>query len=159
MMRSHRAVHPLLLEPTYWRNRLQELEGVLRSLSLVPRPDLSGNGREVVEFRLRAHDGQRLWGLLGRSEWHQGDRPAHVRVVGPSERPEIDRKALEEGISDIVLQESAGRRLEDRVLDVVRVCQLAYSTDGIDRSQVSIVPGPARDECLIAEQLLAGKLC
>lgn len=112
-----------------------------------------------MEFRLRAHDGTRLWGLLGRSEWHEGDRPAHIRVVGPSERPEINRHALEQGISEIVLQESAGRRLEDKVLDVVRVCYLAFSTEGIDRSQVSFASEEsAPDECLIAEQLLSSRL-
>lgn len=162
MMRAHRAVHPLLMEPTYWRNRLQELDGVLRTLSLVPRPDLSGHGRQVVEFRLRAHDGQRLWGLLARPEWHGGSRPAHIRVVGPSERPDVDGRALEEGISDIVLQESAGRRLEDRVLDVVRVCQMACSTEGIDPDRVRFAALDGRsapDECLIAEQLLASRFC
>ena len=47
-MQIRRSVHPLLLEPTYWRHRLQELENERPSLLVTPRPDLSGGGREVV---------------------------------------------------------------------------------------------------------------
>jgi len=156
-----RAVHPLLLEPTYWRTRLREMETVRQSLMIVPRPDLSGNGREVVEFGIRAHDGVRLWGLLARPVWHDGRRPARVRMVGPSERPEVDRGAVEGGDADFVFQEPAGRRLEDRVLDVLRVCQLAVGTDGIDSGRLHFVsPSDRRepDEFLIAKQLLDCKL-
>ncbi len=156
-MRASKAVHPLLLEPTYWRNRLQDMEQVGRSLTLVPRPDLSGGGREVVEFRLRAHDGTRLWGLLARPEWHEGRRPARIRMVGPAERPEIDSTALEQGEAEVVFQEPPGRRLEDRVLDVVRICKLAQDTEGVDRAQIHFISPRGRrepDEFLIAQQLL-----
>ena len=161
-MRASRSVHPLLLEPTYWRGRLQELNSASSAVSVVPRPDLSGNGRDVVEFRLRAHDGTRLWGLLARSDWHKGSRPALIRVVGPCERPEVDNRTLEAGTTELILQEPAGRRLCDRVLDVLRITQMALTTPEIDCSQVTFSPsnnGHLHDEVLIAEQLLAGNFC
>ncbi len=128
---------------------------------LTPRPDLSGGGREVIEFRIKAHDGQRLWGLLARPTWSEGPWPAHIRSVGPAERPEVDPAVAEDGFADLIFQEPAGRRLEDRVLDVVRICRLAWETDGIDRLQVSFScpeKGREPDEFLIAEQLLGAKL-
>jgi len=50
---------------------------------------------------------------------------ARVRVVGPSELPEVDRRAVQDGTVELILQEPAGRRLEDRVLDVLRIVQVA----------------------------------
>jgi len=74
----------------------------------------------------------------------------------------VDAHLLENGQAEFVFQEPAGRRLEDRVLDVVRICQVAFQTAGIDRLQVRFdfnadTDGP--DEYLIAEQLFAGKFC
>jgi hypothetical protein len=161
-MRLRKAVHPLLLEPTYWRNRLRALDLRCSQLMITPRPDLSGNGKDVVEFRLRAHDGARLWGLLARPEWFEGDRPARIRSVGPADRPEVDPRASQEGVAELVFQEPAGRRLEDRVLDVVRICHLASTTKGIAPDQVSFsCSGDDRvpDEFVIAEQLFVGKFC
>ena len=54
--------------------------------------------------------------------------PARIRSVGPEQRPEIDPSAIENGAAEFVFQEPAGRRLEDRVLDVVRICQVAFKT-------------------------------
>ena len=161
-MRARRAVHPLLLEPTYWRSRLQELQLGRPSLLITPRPDLSGRGKDVIEFRIRAHDGAHLWGLLARPEWHEGPRPAVIRSVEPHQRPSIDIETVQSGVADLVFQEPAGRRLEDRVLDVVRICHMAFSTEGIDRFRVSFFsPGTSQepDEFLIAEQLFAGNFC
>jgi len=125
---------------------------------LMPRADLTGGGKDVVEFRLRAHDGQRIWGLLARPIWHQGKRPARVRSVGPTDRPTLDCVALEAGYAELVFQEPAGRRLEDRVLDVLRVCQLAFATEGIDRDSVVLASADPRepDEFLIARELFDG---
>lgn len=161
-MRARRSVHPLLLEPTYWRNRLQAANLGQKSLMVTQRPDLTGRGRTVVEFRLRAHDGERLWGLFARPDWAPPPWPARISSVGPSERPELDPRALEEGAAEFVFQEPAGRRLEDRVLDVIRICHLAFQTEGVDRLQVSFScphDGREPDEYLIAEQLFAGNFC
>ena len=150
------TLHPLLLERGYWRNRLRELRLSRVSLVLIPRPELSGNGIEVDEFRVRAHDGIRIWGLRARSRF--GHRSARVRIVGPSDLPKIDSAAVLRGEAEFVFQEPAGRRLEDRVLDVLRVCQIAgTNTDGSQRAVRLVADGgrAVRDEFLIASQLLA----
>lgn len=126
------------------------------------RQDLSRPGCDVIEYRLRAHDGAQLWGLFARPAWQTGRLPARIRSVGPAERPEIDPKTLADGFAEFVFQEPAGRKLADRVLDVVRICQMAFRTEGIDRLQVSFsCPTEARepDEFVIAQHLFAGKFC
>lgn len=164
-MRAKKSVHPLLLEPTYWRNRLQGLD-LSRSYPLItPRPDLSPPGTEVVEFRLKSYDGRPLSGLFARPTWQRGPWPARIRAVcGPKElQPEdleVDKEAVRSGTAEFIFREQDGRRLEDRVLDVVQVCHLAYRTQGIDEEAVSFsCPGAERapDEFLIAEQLFAGR--
>ena len=83
-------------------------------------------------------------------------------MVGPSESPEIDRRALEDGEAEVVFQEPPGRRLEDRVLDVVRICQLAQDTEGVDRGRIHFISPTGRrapDEFLIAQQLLQFRFC
>lgn len=153
-----RALHPLLLERGYWRNRLQVLKLARPSVLLVPRPELSTAAIEVDEFRIRAHDGIRLFGL--RAQCRQRSTPAvvRIRVVGPCELPHVDAAALDGSTREFVLQLPAGRRLEDRVLDVLRVCQLASNDAGEGSSRVSLVASDRDhepDEFLIASQLLA----
>jgi hypothetical protein len=125
---------------------------------LIPRPELSTAAVEVDEFRIRAHDGIRLFGLRAQSRLKLGQKGARIRMVGPCERPEVDCKVVVDGGTEFVFQEPAGRRLEDRVLDVLRVCQLASSDENIDARHVRLfVPEPEDepDEFLIASQLLA----
>lgn len=158
-MSERRSVHPLLLEPTYWRERLRGLAGDDQGLFFTPRPDLSAAGVEVVGFRVRAHDGAVLRGLLARPTWQPGDRPAIVRSVPAGEVAEVDDATVRSGSVELVFEEPSGRALPDRVLDVVRVSQVALRTQGIDRLQIhfgcleSGEEGLA-DEYLIADQLL-----
>ena len=155
---QRRALHPLLLERAYWRNRLQELKLTRSSVLLIPRPELSTPAIEVDEFRIRAHDGVRLYGLRAQTRLNLPHQSACIRMVGPCSLPEIDRQAVADGATEFVFQELAGRRLEDRVLDVLRVCQLASADVNIDADRVHLVV-PDRehepDEFLIASQLLA----
>lgn len=151
-----RSLHPLLLERGYWRNRLQVLGLVKPSVVLIPRPELSSAMLEVAEFRLRAHDGVRLFGLRAHSRLGASDQPARVRVVGPCDLPAIGLDAAERGGTEYVLQVPAGRRLEDRVLDVLRVCQIAAEDRPFDVDRVRLVAAEQEpDEFLIASQLLA----
>ena len=158
---ERRALHPLLLEREYWGNRLRELHLARPSVLLIPRPELSNATVEVDEFRVRMHDGIRLFGLRAQSRVHGSAPTVRVRMLGPCDSPEIDRQALSEGGCEFVFQEVAGRRLEDRVMDVLRVCHLAASQDGGLASKVRLVPeiGTSEpDEFLIASQLLAEEL-
>lgn len=118
---------------------------------------------EVEEFRFRSHDGTRLWGLLGRCALNRDCEPARIRLVDPCERLEVDRKVVESGICEFVLQEQAGRRLEDRVLDVILLFRLVRGFQGVDGTRVALhVPdsGRAPDELRIASELqMAGLAC
>ena len=157
--RASGELHPLLLERSYWRNRLRELELERRSTIHVPRPDLSSPGKEVVEFRVRAHDGVRLWGLIARPTPRLGQQPVRIRVIGPCDPPTIDSTAMRNGWVEFVLQEPAGRRLVDRVLDVVRIFQVARETEGVDPERLEFEAesgGHAPDEFRIASRLLEG---
>ncbi|MEC8493898.1 MAG: hypothetical protein VXZ39_03175 [Planctomycetota bacterium] len=159
LMRARRAVHPLLLDPSYWRGRLQTLSGDMLGIVWTPRPDLSGRGKETMEFRIRSHDGEQLWGLFSRPAWHSEPWRAVVRSVGPAARPTIDSKLIQDGTAEFVFQEPAGRRLADRVVDVMQICRLAMETTGIDGVEVQAPAGETHslacnDDLLIAEQLL-----
>lgn len=155
---NKRMLHPLLLERGYWRNRLQELRLARQSILLIPRPELSTALIEVDEFRIRAHDGLRLFGLRARCRLGaSAGRTARVRIIGPSDLPEIDLSLIDCGEAEFVFQEPAGRKLEDRVLDVLRICHLASETDAAERCRVQLEAsaGEEPDEFLIATQLLA----
>jgi len=159
-MRARHSVHPLLLEPTYWRTRLQRLSDQDTCPLITPRPDLSPPGTDVAEFRLKAHDGSRIGGLFARPAWHRGPWPARIRLLEEEHDEGVDVDSVRSGRAEFLVRLGGDRRLEDRVLDVVRVCRLAYRTEGVDRLQVVFSPaedGRARDELLIAEQLVAGR--
>jgi hypothetical protein len=156
---GQRSLHPLLLQRSYWRNRLQELKLRKTSVLILPRPDLSGPFLEAEEFRARSHDGIRLWGLKGRPRLREDIVSIRVRTIGPCDLPDIDPAAVEEGFVEYVLQEPAGRRLEDRVLDVLRVAQIASDQEGLPLAQV-VFFAPERersapDELRIAARILA----
>ncbi len=160
-MGTRRSIHPLLLEPTYWRTRLMKLGEQGPSTLTKPRPDLCAGGRDVVEFHLRTHDGGSLWGLLVRPTLRAGPWPARVRSVAPSNPMNVDRAWIEAGGAELIFEEQLGRKLEDRVLDVVHVSRLARQTEGIDQAGVSFPPperGSGLDEYRIAEQLFISKL-
>lgn len=161
-MGSRRPVHPLLLEPSYWRTRLQELGELGPSFMTKPRPELCAGGRDVVEFQIRTHDGSSLWGLLVRPTLRAGPWPARVRSLTPSAPMDVDRAWVESGGVELIFEETPGRKLEDRVLDVVHVTRLALHTEGVDAHGVRYPPpeqGTGLDAFRIAEQLFRSKLC
>lgn len=113
---------------------------------------------KVEEFRVKAHDGLRLTGLQGRRSLEVGGFRIRLRLVSADGLPEIDRKAVAGGVVEYALQFPTGRRLEDRVLDVVRICQLAAAKDGVEPREVQLYFAPGEqepDEFLIAAELLA----
>lgn len=158
---SKRAASPYLLDPCYWRSRLARMDTVQRGLALTPRPDLSTPLCDVVEWRLRAHDGTRLWGLRGSSPFHPLAKGATIREVSPTELPLVDGVQVASGRVDFVFQVPAGRRLEDRVLDLVRVYQVALHA-GLEPCDIELLPRddePGQDEFVIARGLLQRGLC
>lgn len=151
-----RPLHPLLLDRGYWHKRLSENNLGSSSVFLTPRPELSNPWLEVHEFRLRAHDGIRLFGLRAESHPNLTHTRALVRLLGPCESPEPDATELLQGGTEFLVQEPAGRRLEDRVMDLLRVVQLASHHCGRSLREVDLVAeGTPPDELLIVSQLLA----
>ena len=134
------------------------MESAHRGLLILPRPDLSSALVDVVEWRLRAHDGVRLWGLRGGSPFHPVANGAWIREANSCDLPEICLDAITDGCLDYVWQIPAGRKLEDRVLDVLRVWQVAVHYSGLAPDAVRLVaalPGEETDEFMIASRLLA----
>lgn len=147
------------MEPEYWRGRLEEQRAVRPFLLLTPRPDLSTGGCEVQEVRFQAHDGVRLWGLMGRCPILRNEQPAALRFVGPCQLPAIDVDSVQLGCTEFVIQSPAGRRLEDRVMDALRLCEIAANFESVDSDQIGFggldnVDLP--DEARIADQLRTG---
>jgi hypothetical protein len=114
---------------------------------------------EVDEFHLRTHDGIRLYGLRAQSRLPIAQQQVMVRLVGPCESPDLDRDSMRDGTTEFVFQEPAGRRLEDRVMDVLRVCQIAAAQEGRSTREVRLVSSDeVPDEFLIVTQLLAEEI-
>lgn len=151
------AFRELLLDPSYWRPRLDRLEHVPRSMVVFPRPDLCRPGVEVVELRLRAHDGARLVGILGRPSFCARGEAVRVRVADALADTELDWHAIDQGQSDLVFTHPPDRYLADRVLDVVRMAQSVASIEGTGWEEVHLLPrrDPPRDEQILADLLRA----
>lgn len=129
-----------------------------RGLLILPRPDLSSPLMDVVEWRMRAHDGARLWGLRGGCPFHPKPSGAWIREVSSCDLPEICVDSIADGRLEFVWQVPAGRKLEDRVLDVLKVWQVAVAYSGLEPEQVELVTavaGHESDEFMIASKLIA----
>jgi len=123
------SVHPFLLQPEYWRTRLERPGASQGSLLLLPRPDISTPFVEVEEFRFRAHDDLRLWGVRMLAGYTTPGHPTKICLAGPAEAISPDTRALEPGGAFFFLREPPGRRLEDQVLDVLRLACLIASLE------------------------------
>jgi len=127
----------------------------------MPRPELSSPLVDVVDWRLKAHDGERLTGLRGQSPFHPCPKGAWIRQAAPDEDLELSIDAISQGCVDFIYRVPPGRRLEDRVLDALRVWQAALN-GGVDPDTVRFVPSErlgAPDEFMIAEKLLERGFC
>ena len=144
------------MEPGYWRSRLEVQRATRPFLLITPRPDLSTAGCEIQEIRFQAHDGVRLWGLMGRCPLFRSDQPATLRLVGACQLPTVNVDSVQQGCTEFVVQVPAGRRLEDRVLDALRLAEIAANFKQVDASQVGFdyeQQTEAPDEVLIADKL------
>jgi len=145
----------LLLDPGFWRPRFERLEKEPRQLAIFPRPDLCRPGIEVLELRLRAHDGARLTALIARSAFARQGDVVHLGATTDLQPDGIDWSSVEQGATQLLFSYPPQRRLEDRVLDVLRVVGAACSLEGIDCSRVKFLPAGScvQDEFAIADFL------
>jgi hypothetical protein len=149
------ASRHLLMDPEFWRPRISRLEREPRQLAIFPRHDLSRPGIEVIELRLRALDGARLTALLCRSAFAERGLVVHLRACTGLAGKTLDFPIVEAGGTDLIFEYPSGRRLEDRVLDVLRVMDAVCSIEGVDCSQVTFSPSDScvQDEFAIVQFL------
>jgi hypothetical protein len=160
------SLHRLLLEPTYWQGRLAEIAEIPRQLLVFPRHDLSWPGGEVAELWLRGAQGGRVRTLFARPRF-AAQRPtlrlvhAESEGLAPADGSgwsggvfHWDR--IRDGESWLIWRPDPSRRLEDRVLDLVRTVQAARQLLGDLEAPVEFEDGdgPGADELRIAQQLL-----
>lgn len=109
----------------------------------------------MLELRLRAHDGARLTALVARSSFCQVGSEVHLRACAELAGENIDWPAVEAGGTELVFVYPAERRLEDRVLDVLRVVGAACSLEAIECQSVKLLPSGTcvQDEFVIADFL------
>lgn len=144
-----------LVDPSFWRPRLEALHNEPRHLAQIPRPELARPGIDVVELRLKAHDREPLKGLMARSTFHRRGCSIHLRTCEALVNCALDFGAVESGWCDVVFPFPEGRRLEDRVVDVLRVAQAACSLQDVELACVELYSGhrPPPQEFVIADLL------
>jgi hypothetical protein len=148
-------LHPLLLEPRYWRERIELASAVPLGTVVLPCPERSTKASTVEEIYLWAQDGLRLKATLLR---HPGEPPRLELRPTPAGTPGDPLLAAAEGTADacaaLWFSSPSGRRLEDRVMDVLRVIRAARGVcEGL---AVSIEPADdsVPDEFAIARELV-----
>ena len=151
-----RQSHPLFLGRDYWVSRLAKMRSEPRHLTQLQRRDLARPGAEVLELNLKSHDGAPIQALLARSTFHRIGRAVHLRTCCGLDTCAIDWKAVEEGTCDLVFPFPSDRPLEARVLDVLRMVQVAADLESVRAGEVQLFHGArtAPDEYLIAELVL-----
>lgn len=128
-----------LFDRRYWRERLARLDGCPPHLRLLARPD--ADDHVATELWLRALDGSPLRALLleptfgptrtGLSailrERATGAGPDADPATSATDWPDLDHLARRaaEGRALLVVAVESNRRLEDRVLDLVRTIEAA----------------------------------
>ena len=145
-----------LLDPEYWRPRLKLLKSTPRRLLVFPRPEQSRPGTELVEFRVRAHDDQRLVGMLARRAYGRDCDMIRLRACRDIDAGRIDWEAVGDGITDLIIEVPEGRRLTDRVLDALRLTQAACSIESVGFARVVFGDGGGcglNDALCIAEMI------
>ena len=166
MTTSSCSLHRLLLEPTYWQGRLAEVAENPRQLLVFPRHDLSWPGGEVAELWLRGAQGGRVRALFARPRFAVGQPSLRLVLAGDQGLAPADGSGwsggvlcwdrIRDGESWLAWRPDPDRRLEDRVLDLVRTLQAARQLLGDPETPVEFEEGdgPGADELRIARQLL-----
>ena len=88
--------------------------------------------------------------------------PTRLRLAESGRDESLDWGRIEGGEADLVFNADLGRRLEDRVLDVLRLVTCAATLEGMEEHKIELLPedrGSAADELLIAQALRDERLC
>jgi len=152
------ALHPGLLDERYWGERLREEASAPLRMLVLPS-SASDKGLESFELLVGGRDGERLHGVLVRrtqsTATHAiGARRALHLVPGQAELQGSD---LEDCEAELYFEPAPHKRLEERVLDTLRMLRAARRIDGVAGARAratSHCATPPPDEFLIAECLL-----
>lgn len=148
----------MLFDPRYWRERQDAMAQVPRQLLVFPRQELALPGGEASELWLRGHDRVRLRALFARSVVIFPRPEIRLRWVDELGAPRLEWDSIADGQPQLVVEELGGRRLEDRVLDLLRTIQAARELAQLHDGRLTLRADPedlARDEVLIVDRLLA----
>jgi hypothetical protein len=83
-----------------------------------------------------------------------------LTVVDDLHGARLDWDRIADGRPQVVVERQPGRRLEDRVLDLLRLAQAARDLAGLEEVRLALRPSDRdrdRDEVRIAERLLADR--
>jgi hypothetical protein len=157
MVSSEEALRKRLLDPTFWRPRLASLSEIPRQLTVQVRADLSQPGIDVLELQLIAHDGVSLRAFLARSAFHNQPEGVRIRPCHDLTTCAIDWRSVEAGLTDVVFPRLVERRMEDRVLDVLRLIDAVASVERVGEASVHLHVGMGAlpDEFVVAELVRA----
>ncbi|MFT5292463.1 MAG: hypothetical protein ACI82F_004551 [Planctomycetota bacterium] len=123
------AFREFLLDPDYWKPRLKDLSKAPRELAMFPRPDLARSTLDVTELGMLAHDGSRLRGLLVRPARRVRGEDIDLVASEFLGADAVPWKRAEGGVCVLVYELGKGRRLEDRVLDLLRFASTACALE------------------------------
>jgi hypothetical protein len=153
MFSSEEALRKRLLDPAFWRPRLATLSDNPKQITVQVRAELAQPGTDVFELELRAHDGIALHAFLARSAFHSQAAGAHIRPCSDLTTCAIDWRSVDEGMTDVVFPRIVERRMEDRVLDVLRLVDAVAVVEKLPESSVHLHAGlgPPPDEFILAE--------
>lgn len=150
-------LHPLLLDPAYWKERVARAAKVPLGLLVLPRPELESPGIEVFEFLLHTHDGGRLSALLARPEGAGVDQSCGLRVRPQHAPRRVLPKDFAAGYADLYYRAPRDRKLEERVLDTLRLLRAIRQFPWVAQEKLEL-PRPrgsgCQDEFLIAQSLI-----
>ena len=149
----------MLFEPRYWRDRLDGMSQVPRQLLVLPRQELALPGGEASELWLRAHDRVRLRALFARSVvlFPRPQLRLSMTSAGLG-KPRLDWDNIADGQVQLIVESVPDRRLEDRVLDLLRTIQAAREQAELEEGRLTLRTNErdaARDEVMIVDRLLS----
>ncbi|MEO0649089.1 MAG: hypothetical protein AAFZ65_00245 [Planctomycetota bacterium] len=151
-------LHPAFTDSGFWDTRLSSLSTTPRQLLVFPRQELALPGGEASEIWLRAHDRTRLRALFARSAVAAPRSEVLVSLVDDLHGRRLDWDQIADGRPQCVLERQPGRRLEDRVLDLIRLIRAARDLARIEDQRLGLRASEVdrgRDEVMIVERLLA----
>jgi hypothetical protein len=150
-------LHPGLLDERYWGERLREEAAVPLRMLVLPSAEDTDDASEAFELLVSGRDGARLRALLVRHSNPSGQeqyQPALRLLAGHGH---CRQAPCSDCGADLYFEPDPHKRLEERVLDTLRMLRAARRVDGVAGTRALATAqsdATPLDEFLIAECLL-----